>query len=286
MKRNQLFTLVIIAAIGLFACNDSDDNGSLTGDGSAIGSLKIQLTDAPFPTDLVEEANVNINKIEIRRADDTSGNPFTILSEEEMNFNLLELTNGVTASLVNLKIDTGSYDLIRLYVTDASIKLKDGSVHSLKVPSGEQTGIKIFIEPSIKVEGGLTSELLLDFVVSKSFVQQGGNNDFIFKPVIKASNLSTAGRLTGFVSDTNNVAIEGAQVSVMAADTVYTSSFTDEKGNYTILGVDKGTYTVIYEMEGYEMNAIENIEIVEGNATVKDAMLTPEAVTDETTTEN
>jgi len=285
MKRKQLITFIVIAAIGLFACNKSDDSASST------GKLSIKLTDAPFPTDLVAEANVTISKIEIRKSDDSEGNPFTVLSTEEMKFNLLDLTNGVTASLVNLDIEPGSYDLIRLYVTEASLKLKDGSEHKIKVPSGEQTGIKIFIDPSIKVAGGLTSELLLDFVVSKSFVLQGnidspaGIKGFIFKPVIKAANLSISGRLLGSVSDTSNVAIEGAQVSIIAADTVYTTSFTDENGDYAILGIDGGTYNVRYEREGYEMSTIENIEIVAGNATDKDVQLTEETTTEETVTE-
>lgn len=290
MKGKQLFTIILIAAIGLFACNNDDDKSSLTGDGSSTGKLKIQLTDAPFPTDLVEEANVIINKIEIRRSGETDGNPFKVLSEEEVKFNLLDLTNGVTASLVNLDIDTGSYDLIRLYVDEASLKLKDSDeIYKVKVPSGAQTGIKIFIDPSIKVVGGLTSELLLDFVVSESFVLQGnidspaGIKGFHFKPVIKAANLSTAGRLTGFVSDANNVAIEGAQVSIIAADTVYASSFTNKDGDYTILGIDAGTYNVRYEREGYDMSTIEDVVIDEGNATDKDVQLTKTETTETTT---
>lgn len=282
MKRKQFITFIVIAAMGLFACNNSDDSGSST------GTLKIKLTDAPFPTDLVSEANVTINKIEIRKKGESEENSFIVLSDSEMNFNLLDLTNGVTASLVDLNIEAGSYDLIRLYVTNASIKLSNNDVYSLKVPSGEQTGIKIFINPSIRVAGGLTSELLLDFVVSKSFLLQGntdspaGIKGFHFKPVIKAANISTTGRLTGFVSDINKDAIEGAQISIIAADTVYTTSFTDENGGYAILGVDSDTYSVRYEKEGYEINTQENIEIVEGNATIKDVELTPLPTTEGT----
>ena len=43
----------------------------------------------------------------------------------------------------------------------------------MKVPSGEQTGIKVFIDPGIHVEGGISAELLLDFDLSKSFVMRG-----------------------------------------------------------------------------------------------------------------
>lgn len=288
MKKRNLFIFLAVAIIGLFACNDDENN--LKGDGSGTGTLKIKLTDAPFPTDLVAEANVTINKIEIRKSGETDENPFTVLSTQEMKFNLLELTNGLTETLVNLNIEAGSYDLIRMYVSESSIKLKNGDVHSLKVPSGEQTGIKIFIDPSIKVVGGLTSELLLDFVVSKSFVLKGnmdspaGIKGFNFKPVIKAANLSTAGTLEGNIVSGDTV-VNGAQVSIIAADTVYTSTFTDLDGNYTILGVEAGTYKVMYEKEGYEAFTLENVEIVEANSTEKNVTLTAVETTQETTEE-
>lgn len=67
--------------------------------------------------------------------------------------------------------------------------------------------MKIFIDPSIDVVGGLTAELLLDFDVSQSFVIQGNPafpadiKGFIFKPTIKAANLSISGRLAGTITD-------------------------------------------------------------------------------------
>lgn len=273
--RSILILAVMFVGILFAACQDEYNNESTT------GKLKIQLTDAPFPTDLVAEANVTITKIEVRKAnqEEEAGNPFITLSEEEMSFNLLELTNGVTAGLVDLEIEAGSYDLVRLYVSEASIKLSDETVHSLKVPSGAQTGIKIFIDPAIEVAGGLTTDLLLDFDVSKSFKLQGnidspaGIKGFIFTPVIKASNLSTTGSLFGNITDTENVVIDGAQVAIIAADTVYTTSFADENGDYTIIGVDAGTYNIEYSKEGYQTTTIENVGIVAGNATTQDAQL-------------
>jgi hypothetical protein len=286
MKKMNFKTIMVLAVmvVGILfaACQEEFNNESTS------GKLKIQLTDAPFPTDLVAEANVTITKIEVRKVSEgeEEGNSFITLSEEEMSFNLLELTNGVTAGLVDLEIEAGSYDLVRLYVSEASVLLSDGTKHAMKVPSGAQTGIKIFIKPSIEIAGGLTSDLLLDFDVSKSFVVQGNPNSpagikgFIFKPVIKASNLSTTGRLTGTVFDAEELAIDGAQVSIMAADTVYTTSFTDVNGEYTILGVDAGTYKVEYSKEGYQTTTIEDIKVVAGNATNQDAQLLTTTITE------
>ncbi|WP_430813526.1 DUF4382 domain-containing protein [Carboxylicivirga sp. RSCT41] len=280
MDGKQLIAVIAIVMSGLFmACSNDDGNAS-------TGTLKINLTDAPFPTDMVSEANVTISKIEIRNADESEEGPYTVLSEEEMSFNLLDLTNGVTAGLVDLEIEAGEYDLIRLYVSESGIVLKDGTEHTLKVPSGEQTGIKIFLDPSLVVKGGLTSELLLDMDVSQSFVLKGdistpaGINGFNFKPTIKASNMSTAGRLEGIVTGAEEAAIEGVQVSLMMGEEVYTTSFTDEAGAYAVLGVEAGSYAVTFEKEGYEKVVIEDVVIDAANKTMQDAKLTAIEVTE------
>ncbi|MEN8117044.1 MAG: DUF4382 domain-containing protein [Bacteroidota bacterium] len=276
--RSLIKLLVVIIPVTfvlmMSGCIDEPVNDSLP------GRLNVQLTDAPFPSDLVAEANVTINKIEIRKSDDSEGYPFIILSEEEMSFNLLDLTNGVTATLVDMEVPSGSYNLIRLYVSEASIVLSDSSEFDLFVPSGAETGIKIYIDPAIVVAGGLTTELLLDFDVSRSFEVQGnpdtpaGIKGFHFKPVIKASNLSTTGSLSGMVTDSTDSVVDGALVSVLAADTVYTSSLTDSTGYYTILGIDAGAYNVKVEYSDYQPVIFENIEIFAGNTTVLDAKLT------------
>jgi hypothetical protein len=264
-------SIVLMAAMIAFTASCTKDNGA--------GRLLVKLTDAPFPTDLVAEANVTISKIDARKSGDVEGKPFVVLSEEELSFNLLELTNGLTTELANIDVPAGNYNLVRLYVKSANVVLKDGTTHKMVVPSGAQTGIKVFINPEIVVSGGLTAELLLDFDVSKSFVVLGNNNTpagikgFIFKPVIKASNLSYAGSLAGTVSDTASVAINGAQVAVYAADTLSTTAFTDTFGKYTVLGLLAGTYRVVVEAEGYVAQTAENIKIMAGNATKKDFVL-------------
>ncbi|WP_340110960.1 DUF4382 domain-containing protein [Maribellus mangrovi] len=246
------------------------------------GNLLIRLTDAPFPTDLVAEASVTINKIEIHKMDDEQGPPFIVFSEEEQSFNLLDLTNGVTAILADTAIESGFYKEIRLQVVDAYVKLKDSTLFDLKIPSGAQSGLKVKINPSIEVDSALNAELLLDFDVSKSFVVQGNPNTpagikgFNFNPVVKATIANAAGKLKGTVTDANDNAIEGAQVSIIAADTVYTSSFTKENGKYVILGIDAGVYEVEFAKDGYAATTIEDVEIKAKETTTLDAQLDSE----------
>lgn len=281
VKAKIFLPLVLVAMTFFISCSEETKS---TGD---TGMLRVQITDAPFPHDLIAEANVTITKIEARLKSDTENedeekqNSFVMLYEGEETLNLLELTNGVTETLATMEVPVGSYDLIRVYVSEGSVVLADeaGTTFNLKVPSGEQTGIKVFVKPSIVVAGGITSDLLLDFDVSKSFVAQGGSiksladiSGFHFKPVIKAANVSMAGSLKGLINTMEEevlVGVEGAQISVFAADTLNTTTFSDADGNYKVLGLSSGLYDVTVDLEGYVSQTEESVEIVVGNGTTQ-----------------
>lgn len=240
------------------------------------GTLKIILTDSPFPAEWVAEANITIDKIEIRTSGESDTSKFLVLSEAVESFNLLDLSNGVTASLVSVDIPVGNYDLIRLRVTKADIKMTDGTVYDLKIPSGSTSGLKVFINPDIEVAGGLTTELLLDFDVSKSFVAQGKITSmseikgFHFKPVLRVVNLSTSGRIMGIVYKADETSFPGVTVSAIAADTVLTSGLTDDQGKYTLLGIPAGSYNLKAEAPNLEPVTVTGIVVTAGNKTKKD----------------
>ncbi len=287
MKFN-LFSIALLAFSVLFmSCTQENENVN------DYGRLAVRLTDAPFPHDLVAEANVTVFKIDARYKGDLpdedtmDGNlkvimepeetsPFILLMEEEIDVNLLELTNGITQTMIDIDVPVGSYDLVRVYVKGVNIVMKDGTTYDLKVPSGEQTGIKIFINPEIVVNGGLSSNLLLDFDVSKSFVAKGNRQNitgFNFKPVIKASNLSTAGTMAGFVTEMiedEPVGVEGVQVEVFTEGILNTTTFTDVDGAYMIMGLEAGSYTVEVAKEGYISQTAEDVQISVANKTVQD----------------
>ncbi len=291
MKMKFLF----IASFFLLAfTNCSEDNNGT----SDTGRLTLQLTDAPFPFDLVAEANVTVFKVDARLADgeanqdeesmddENEGSEFITLMEQEVPVNLLDLTNGTTEQLADVEVPVGTYDLIRVYVRGINVVLTDGRTFDLKVPSGAQTGIKIFIAPALTIAGGISSDLLLDFDVSRSFVAKGntktvdGINGFNFKPVIKVSNLSTAGTLYGTVTtleEEANVPLENAQISVFDInDAPVTSGVTDADGNYMIMGLDAGSYKVFASLNGFVDSEMMDVEIVAGNKTTQDFILDPE----------
>jgi hypothetical protein len=196
-----------------------------------------------------------------------------VLWEGSETFNLLELRNGLVEELLDIEIPQGEYDLIRLYVDQARLKIKDGGEFDVKVPSGQQTGIKVFISPGLVVGEGLTSELILDFDLEKSFVMRGnlnspaGINGFIFKPVIRAVNNSTAGRIAGLVTDKDKVIISEASIKVKQGETDVASAITDASGLYAVIGLPSGTYSVVASKENYITVTVDDVKVVAGNKT-------------------
>ncbi|TKD62564.1 DUF4382 domain-containing protein [Flavobacterium sp. ASW18X] len=297
--RKSIFYAFTFAAILMYSSCESDDSNTST---EETGKLTVSLTDAPFPYDLVAEANVTVFKVDARlvgeddeeEVDEENDGGFITLMEDEIGVNLLDLTNGTTELLADIEVPVGTYDLVRIYVKGVNVVLTDGRVFDLKVPSGEQTGIKVFIKQGLTVNGGLSSDLLLDFDVSRSFVAKGninsvnGINGFNFKPVIKASNLSTAGTLFGNVSslvEEQTTLLEGAQISIITADTLNTSGFTDSEGNYKIMGLEAGMYKVLAELEGYMPSDTLEVSISAANLTQQDFILEATATEETETTE-
>ena len=176
--------------------------------------------------------------------------------------------------------------MVRLHVVDATVELKDGSTFDLKVPSGSSSGIKVLINPSIYLTEGQTYDVLLDFDVSKSFVLKGNLNHIVgfnFKPVIRGVFMGAAGRIEGNVKDTAGVNLENVMVKTWLStdsqemdstnNTQIISSFTDLNGDYKLIGLPGGMYTVICSLDGYKNDTVNDVSVTVGNSTTVDFSL-------------
>ncbi len=164
--------LLLLAATGC----DSAEPASETRQESHI---RVLLTDAL--ADEIVEAHVIIERLELIG----QGERVTLLADEAQPFDLLTLQDGVTAPLADLDIPDGTYTQLRVIVNEAaSVLFEDGTVETLKVPSGSQSGIKIPL-PALELNEDVV-EVTLDFDVSQSFVKRGNSGKgYIFKPVLK-----------------------------------------------------------------------------------------------------
>ena len=294
MKLRLLGLILTLALFGLFSCNQIDTNVPKTNSGT--GSVVISLTDAPFPYDMVEEANITIDWVKLHRVDslvnqlgnkNENGNGLKasdsvfVMMEKDTTLNLLDLSNGITAVLSEMDIPAGTYNELRLHVTEASVKVVDDTtMYRLKIPSGEASGIKVKIRPWLVVEDGVESEVLLDFDVNRSFKIIGnthgkkGIKGFMFKPIVRAINLSTAGKVEGMVTNEDEDKVKNAMITLYTDTDTIASSKSTVGGYYAIIGVPEGTYSMSCERDGYVTEVVDNVDVQIGNVTTQDFVLT------------
>ncbi|WP_321368763.1 DUF4382 domain-containing protein [uncultured Draconibacterium sp.] len=285
MKKIGLaLSIIVFGLLLMVACNDSETTNFAEGN----GKVNVYLTDAPFPIDLVSQTIVTIDRVEIRKQEnDTTEASFITIMEEPFEVDLLTLSNGITEQLASIELEAGTYDMMRMHVTDSKVILTDGTEFDLKIPSGTSSGLKIKIEPALSVESGQTSDVLLDFDVSKSFVAKGNwkggkLNGFNFKPVVRCVLLDRAGRIEGTVSDTSNVVLPNTSVNLwtevndIEEDSLLTTAFTDEMGEYKLIGIPEGTYYMTAVLDSFMTDTIWNVDVLKGESTQIDFVLTPE----------
>ena len=269
MKRMQWSVptvLFILAGVLVIAgCDDEVETGR----------VHLVLGDAPYPVDLIESVEINVQAIAVHVAGDGDG--WEQLGFTPRSFDLLDLQNGVTAELVDAEVPVGDLDEIRLLVSSGEITLTDGRMMTLTVPSGSSAGLKIKVRPPIAVVGDLTSEVLLDMDVSRSFLaipsapeRAEDIESFHFSPVVRAANLATTGSVSGFVVSDEGTPVTdddqplGDATVLVHAGADSSTAFTDSTGYYRVLGLEPGIWQVEAEAAGFSA-ATTPVEVFAGN---------------------
>ena len=182
-------------------------------------------------------------------------------------YDLLELTGGISLQLVdNVEIETGVIKQIRLVLGENNSVVLEGESEArpLNTPSGQQSGLKIMVNQTI--EAGFNYNFILDFDADASVVMAGSSENINLKPVLRASLEVNSGSLSGTVLPLD-VAVE-----VTASNTEVTAStMTNDLGEFEILGLPTGVYTITITPDAdsaLTAVTIENVEITAGEITI------------------
>lgn len=195
--------VAVASVVTIGACNDS------TGPGT--GTLKVQLTDAPFSSDSVSRVDVFVVRVDTKAVDSDSAEAahavtddsvaaggWTTVATPNKSIELLALRNGITTTLGITTLPAGSYRSFRLIIdpSKSSITLKNGAVltststPNVSFPSASRTGIKVNLDRPVAITAGDTTTQLIDFDVNNSFVMRGGSinsTGLTFKPVVRGT---------------------------------------------------------------------------------------------------
>jgi hypothetical protein len=210
----------------------------------AKGTLQIMVTDAP-PEEEVTSIMVTVESVEVHKAaaqqeqeqsatnstDEKAGwLPLDILAGNE-TFDLLQI-QGIEEVLAVAELEAGNYTQIRMTISNVQVRLGDGDLQDVILPSGNLK----FIHP-FNIVGGQTTALLFDFDAEKS-VNVTGSGQIIVKPVVKLS----VTRPQKVEPGTKHVKIATPSLPNGAVGVSYNATLTADGGTtpYT-WSIDKGT---------------------------------------------
>ena len=261
MKTLKNLKLIFIAllTITITAC-DSDSNTNSNPDGPA--SISVRLQDAPGDYDNVF---VEVLDVMVKYDSDEGDNGWQTL--ETINtgiYDLLELTGGVDVLLVDdFEIPSGVLKQVRLVLGEQNSVVIEGDTLPLSTPSAQQSGLKIQVNQAL--EPNINYTFLLDFDVDESIIMAGNSGNIILKPRLRASVEALSGVIAGSI---NPIDIQTEITATNGTDVV--SAFADENGNFMLVGLPEGTYTITVTPDvnsGLAEQILEGIEVTVGNTT-------------------
>ncbi|WP_138429302.1 DUF4382 domain-containing protein [Fodinibius saliphilus] len=255
-KKLSFVPIAVIFALSILivGCGESDSG---VGVSSETGILEVQMHDAPAN---YEEVNIFVKSVEVNNADTDTG--WVIINEPQQKYDLLELTNGATTVLGSKELEAGTYEQIRLIVTQAQSSIVvDGKSHDLFIPSGPQTGVKLSVNAEIKPD--ITYTLLLDFDAARSVVERGNEKSgvrYLLKPVISASNQAETGNIAGSIEP---VDANPFVYAIADSDTLSSTKADTSDGSFKLIGLEEGTYTVSVDPtnDTYQASDTSGVEV-------------------------
>jgi hypothetical protein len=208
LKKNLVFAFIGLLGIHLLtACSSGGDADTTVAGGgrggTEYGFLNLSISDAPI--DKAIEVWVQFDGVELMPNSGSSDqDSIQIMFDQPMHINLLELQGSNSKPLlINEILPTGVYNWINLLITatkdgvmDSYIKLDDGSVHELDMPSESEVGLKIV--GGLEVMANKPIAKTIDFDLRKSIVMTSAD-DFKIKPALSLVSNEQSGSVEGTV---------------------------------------------------------------------------------------
>lgn len=262
----DIFNYIKLIVVMFFVASCSSEDNTPNG---GTASVNFYLVDAPGDYD---EVWIEVLAIRVKvesedsvdedsQADDDDESTWVeIPYDESIRYvNLLSLTGENALLLGSEDFPQGDIDQIRLILGEDNYVIKNGVRSDLKTPSAQQSGLKIKVEEDI--QGGMSYNLIIDFDVAKSIVTAGASGNIILKPVLRAYIEELTSGVLGQVFPSEAQPI---YIKAIKGDDDYNTS-TDKNGNFKILGMDPGIYTITFSPNsGYEQIILNNIIVEEG----------------------
>lgn len=223
------FGYMIIVGLFLFflsGCTIEQPNGdgqNQTGNqtqNQTEGNVVFAITDVAAELENISNVIITIDEIELINQTNES----VRLDLESSRFNLLELRNNSEIALLsNQTLNRGTYDRIRLTISELNVVDEQGNEIEATLPNDT-----ILINTDVEVDANSTSLVTLDFLLDES-LHVTDNGEYVFAPLIQVDSRKNVSIM---LMDRNRIRVEnrGEEVSQIRIGM-------DERGN---VGVGRG----------------------------------------------
>ncbi|MBE2230045.1 MAG: DUF4382 domain-containing protein [Chitinophagaceae bacterium] len=260
MKNKILLVPALVSILSLFLYACQKDVSVNNTDPSKPHSIRIYLTDHQTP--VFDSVFVDIRALEVKLEDDTLPNDgWVSLAIRPGVYNILRFRNGIdtlfgTGSLPNARVKK-----VKLITGDRNSVMKDGQSFPLRVKDEDREVIANLDNSNFEINN---SQVLfwIDFDAGNSIrvdnSGSGNHNGYRLKSHIKIFTRSRSGAIEGKVLPREADPIIKA---VIGSDTA-TAIPDDDDGEFKIVGLNAGTYTVIIDgQNGYRDTTITNVVV-------------------------
>jgi hypothetical protein len=223
MKKMKIILSFIVLGIIMTSCNNDETKSSYP--------YAVRLTDAPGPYD---EVNVDIQGVEITG----EGGETVSLNVTKGIYNLLDFSNGVDTLIATDSLEVSKVKQIRLILGTNNTVVVNNVSYPLSTPSADQSGLKLQVHQTL--EQGILYSVLLDFDANKSIVSTG-NGSYKLKPVIRTIEAAISGSIKGKITPIGTKAVVEA---ISATTALSYSTNVNDNGEFLVMGLPPGTYTI------------------------------------------
>jgi hypothetical protein len=224
MKKLIFILSIIIFGMVLNSCNKDDSP-------NATYPYNVKMTDAPGPYSAVY---IDLKGVEVIHSD---GQVVTLDTNAKI-YDLLDLSNGVNALIASSVLNNANVSQIRLILGSNNSIVVDNVTYPLSTPSAEQSGLKVLVNQTL--QANVDNTILIDFDANQSIVYLG-NGAYKLKPVLRTIVATTAtGSIKGNITPIGTL----AAVTATSSGGVKYSSNVDAEGNFQIMALPVGTYSV------------------------------------------
>jgi hypothetical protein len=266
--------LLVGCTLSFGACGGGSSGGT--------GTLDLNVTDVPFEFDIIEAANISVDKITIYHDADGDSGPIVLYEGAPILLDLFNLHDGLSQDLDQSTLPVGLYRQLRLRVTHAELTLTNGNHYTtdddtIQLTSQDTSGFKVFVDPPIHIQKDQLRNVLLDFDLTHTF-QPVPSDDALaatfyhLHPVIHVLNLGTTGGIHGTLTQDDGagglVPVELATIYVLPPgqtdiSLAVATTGTGKNGTFTVLAIAPGPYDVL-AVKGAQSALATGITVVSG----------------------